>query len=247
VFRDGKRHTDQAFNRAHLKRNGNDLELAARIRSFETAFQMQWEAPAVFDLSRESDETFALYGLQRGQTDGFAWQCLVARRLAERGVRFIELIDTGAGATTGFVNWDAHQDMSGHAQMARNVDRPIAALLRDLKQRGMLEETLVVWATEFGRTATADGAEGKGRAHHPHAFTELAISMVRAGQEGGFLEDVLRRIADFTEHQEDLKARVVGALAYPIFLAVLGVTVLTALIVFFVPQVSLWLPNVLFK
>src|SRR5262249_27253903 len=116
----------EAFNREHLKRNGHDSELAARIRSFETAFQMQFEAPAAFDLAGESEERLRLYGLERGQTEGFAWQCLVGRRLAERGVRFIELIDTGASN-----NWDAHADMAAHEPLARKIDRPIAGLLRD--------------------------------------------------------------------------------------------------------------------
>src|SRR5205823_9810431 len=125
--------------------------LAARIRTFETAFQMQFEAPEAFDLAKESDETLALYGLKRGQTDGFGWQCLVARRLAERGVRFIELIDSGASN-----NWDSHSDMIAHAPLAKKIDRPIAGLLRDLKRRGLLDDTLVVWTTEFGRTPGID-------------------------------------------------------------------------------------------
>src|SRR5262245_63816116 len=98
-----------AFNQGHLARNGNDAELAARIRSFETAYQMQFAAPEVFDLSRETNETLRLYGLDRGDTQSFAWQCLVARRMAERGVRFIELIDTGSSN-----KWDAHSHMAAH-------------------------------------------------------------------------------------------------------------------------------------
>src|SRR4051812_1159920 len=101
---------------------------------------MQQEAADVFDVSREGDANLRLYGLERGSTQGFAWQCLVARRLSERGVRFIELIDTGASN-----NWDAHSDMQAHAPLARNVDRPISGLLKDLKSRGLLDETLVVW------------------------------------------------------------------------------------------------------
>src|SRR5262245_40904110 len=98
-----------ALNRGHLARHGHDGELAARVRTFETAFRMQFEAPEAFDLSREAADTLKLYGLERGQTDGFGWQCLVARRLAERGVRFVELIDTGSSD-----NWDAHSDMAAH-------------------------------------------------------------------------------------------------------------------------------------
>ncbi len=147
----------QAFNRRHLAQRPGDANLTARIRSFETAFGMQAEAPEAFNLAQETDATLRLYGLPRGSTRGFAWQCLVARRLAERGVRFMELIDTGASN-----NWDSHGDMNDHAPLAQNVDQPIAALLKDLKRRGMLEETLVVWTTEFGRTPfnTGQGRAG---------------------------------------------------------------------------------------
>ncbi|MFO0930158.1 MAG: DUF1501 domain-containing protein [Gemmataceae bacterium] len=155
------------LNRAHLAARAGDPALAARIRSFETAFGMQTAAPEAFDLSRETPETLKLYGLPPGSTAGFAWQCLVARRLAERGVRFIELIDSGSSN-----NWDAHGDMiSQHAPLAKNVDQPIAALLTDLKRRGMLDDTLVVWTSEFGRTPFNNSADAKGREHHPWAFT----------------------------------------------------------------------------
>src|SRR5438046_723599 len=164
-----------ALNRGHLRRNGNDSELAARVRTFETAFQMQFEAPEVFDLARETDETLRLYGLDRGDTQSFAWQCLVARRMAERGVRFIELIDTGSSN-----NWDAHSDMAAHEPLARRIDRPIAGLLQDLKRRGMLEDTLVVWTSEFGRTPGTDGPRGRG--HHPAVYSSwLAGGGVKGG------------------------------------------------------------------
>jgi hypothetical protein len=168
----------QAFNRRHLASRGGDPNLAARIRSFETAFGMQAEAPEAFDLSRESDATLRLYGLQRGNTGGFGWQCLVARRLVERGVRFIELIDTGASG-----NWDSHGDMAEHGRLAQNVDRPMAGLLRDLKQRGLLAETLVVWTTEFGRTPFNTARDAKGREHHAEVF---ASWMAGGGVRGGF-------------------------------------------------------------
>lgn len=166
-------------NAEHLASRAGDSMLAARLRSFETAAGMQLEAPEAFDLSAETDETLALYGLRRGQTTGFAWQCLAARRLSERGVRFIELIDTGSSD-----NWDSHGDMMDHARLARNVDRPIAGLLRDLKRRGMLEETLVVWTTEFGRTPFNSSAEHKGREHHSWAFSSW---MAGAGVKPGYL------------------------------------------------------------
>ena len=166
-----------AFNQRHLLAHDNDPQLAARIKAFETAFHMQTAAPEAFDLSKESDATHALYGLPRGGTKGFAWQCLIARRLAERGVRFIELIDTGASG-----NWDSHGDIGQHGPLAKNVDQPIAGLLRDLKQRGMLEETLIVWATEFGRTPFNTGKDAKGREHHAQAFT---CWMAGGGTKGG--------------------------------------------------------------
>src|SRR5205823_2697616 len=131
-------------NRRHLAERPGDAALEARIKSFETAFGMQREAPEAFDLSGETEATLKLYGLDRGKTDGFGWQCLVARRLAERGVRFIELIDTGSSG-----NWDSHGNMQEHAPLAQNVDRAAAGLILDLKQRGLLDETLVVWTTEF--------------------------------------------------------------------------------------------------
>jgi hypothetical protein len=124
------------LNRRHLTQHGQDHYLAGRMRTFETAFGMQTEAPEAFDISSESDATLKLYGLERGQTKGFGWQCLMARRLAERGVRFIELIDIG---TLQLVNWDAHADMNTHLPLAKNVDQAIAGLIRDLKGRGLLE------------------------------------------------------------------------------------------------------------
>jgi Protein of unknown function (DUF1501) len=168
----------QAFNRKHLAQRAGDANLTARIKSFETAFGMQAEAPEAFDLSKETDATLKLYGLPRGGANGFAWQCLVARRLAERGVRFIELIDTGASN-----NWDSHGDMAQHGPLAKNVDQPIAGLLRDLKSRGMLAETLVVWTTEFGRTPFNTGKDAKGREHHAEVFTSW---MAGGGVKGGF-------------------------------------------------------------
>lgn len=168
----------QAFNRRHLAGRTEDSNLAARIKSFETAFGMQSAAPEAFDLSSETDATLQLYGLPRGSTKGFAWQCLMARRLAERGVRFIELIDTGASN-----NWDAHGDMATHGPLAKNIDQPIAGLLKDLKSRGMLDDTLVVFTTEFGRTPFNTGKDTKGREHHAEAFTSW---MAGGGVKGGF-------------------------------------------------------------
>jgi hypothetical protein len=167
----------QALNRGHLAQRDHDPMLEARIRSYETAFGMQSAAPEAFDLTKETDATLGLYGLERGSTEGFAWQCLMARRLAERGVRFIELIDSGANR-----NWDSHSDMEEHGPRARNVDKPIAGLLKDLKSRGMLEDTLVVWTTEFGRTPFEASPDAKGREHHASVYSSwLAGAGVKAG------------------------------------------------------------------
>jgi hypothetical protein len=196
------------LNRQHLQRTGADPALEARIRSFETAFGMQLEAPEAFDLGKETDATLKLYGLERGSTKGFAWQCLIARRLAERGVRFIELIDTGSSD-----NWDSHGDMMAHAPLAKNVDQPIAALLVDLKQRGMLDDTLVVWTTEFGRTPFNNTADAKGREHHNWAFSSwLAGGGVKGGIVHGATDEHGIRVAEKGVHVNDFHATILHLL-----------------------------------
>ena len=199
----------RAIDVRHLASHENDPLLEARIRTFETAFGMQTEAPEAFDLSGESDETLALYGLERGSTKGFAWQCLTARRLAERGVRFIELIDSGSSN-----NWDAHGDMiAQHAPLAKNVDRPIAALLTDLKRRGMLDGTLVIWTSEFGRTPFNNTAEAKGREHHHWGFSSwLAGAGVKRGHvHGATDEHGIRAVVD-PVHVHDFHATILHLL-----------------------------------
>lgn len=194
------------FNRRHLIGRESDPSLVGRIRSLETAFGMQQEAPEVFDLSKETDATHELYGLPRGSTEGFAWQCLMARRLAERGVRFIELIDCGSDLNK---NWDAHFDIDTHVLRASNVDRPIAALLQDLKARGMLDETLVVWTSEFGRTPYNKEPDGKGREHHSSVFTSwLAGAGVRPGITYGQSDEHGIEIAENGVHFHDFHATI---------------------------------------
>jgi hypothetical protein len=169
---------------------------------------MQSAAPEAFDLTKETDATLNLYGLPRGSTKGFAWQCLMARRLAERGVRFIELIDTGASN-----NWDAHGNMDGHGPLARNVDQPIAGLLRDLKSRGMLDDTLVVWTTEFGRTPFNTGKDAKGREHHAEAFTSwMAGGGVKGGLSYGESDDHGCAVASDEVHIHDFHATILHLL-----------------------------------
>jgi hypothetical protein len=194
------------LNSRHLAERSHDAELSARIRSFETAFHMQTDAPEVFDVSREDDGTLSLYGLKRGQTEGFGWQCLVARRLAERGVRFIELVDGSSSH-----NWDQHGNMAEHADHAKAIDQPVAGLLRDLKARGMLEETLVVWTTEFGRTPGVDGEKGRG--HHSACFSSwLAGGGVKGGISYGETDEIASTVADKGVHVHDFHATILHLL-----------------------------------
>ncbi len=195
-------------NRTHLEARPGDANLEARIRSFETAFGMQREMPEVFDLASETEATLRLYGLARGQTTGFGWQCLVARRLAERGVRFIELIDTGSSG-----NWDSHGNMAEHVPLARNVDLPIAGLIRDLKIRGMLDDTLVVWTTEFGRTPYHEQANHAGREHHHQVFSSwLAGGGVKGGLVHGASDDHGIAPAEDRVHVHDFHATILHLL-----------------------------------
>ena len=190
------------LNQAHLGERAADQMLDARIRSFETAFGMQREAPEAFDLSGETEATLKLYGIPQGATAGFGWQCLVARRLAERGVRFLELIDVGSSN-----NWDSHANMGDHERLAKGIDKPIAGLLTDLKQRGLLDRTLVVWTTEFGRTPFHETANHLGREHHKHCFTSwMAGGGVKGGIVHGQSDEYGIRTAQDAVHTHDLHA-----------------------------------------
>lgn len=163
-------------NREHRDRTGPDARLEARIESFEMAFRMQMSAPKVFDLSAETKPTLALYGIGDGPTDEYGRQCLLARRFLESGGRFVQV-----NFSYPRNYWDAHSDLrNNHTTNARKVDRPIAGLLQDLKARGLLKDTLVLFGTEFGRTPAAQGTDG--RDHHPHAFS---MWMAGAGVKGG--------------------------------------------------------------
>lgn len=198
----------EMMNRRHADERQLDAALEARIRSFETAFGMQTEAPEVFDLSSETAETLALYGLKPGQTTGFGWQCLIARRLAERGVRFIELIDVGSAN-----NWDAHGDMKTHEPLAKNVDQAMAGLVLDLKQRGMLNETLVVWTTEFGRTPYHTQADHRGREHHHQGYSSwLAGGGVKAGMVYGKTDEYGSAAVENRMHVHDFHATILHLL-----------------------------------
>lgn len=190
------------LNQDHLASRQLDSQLLTRIQSFETAYGMQSEMPEALDFSQESDETLALYGMERGQQEGFGWQCLAARRLVERGVRFVELIHTGSSA-----NWDSHGNMADHARLAKEVDQPIAGLLTDLKQRGMLDDILVVWTTEFGRTPFNNTAEAPGREHHNWAFSSwLAGAGVKRGHVHGATDEHGMRAVEQPVHIHDFHA-----------------------------------------
>lgn len=163
----------QWFNRQHLESTGKHDELDARIRSYEMAFRLQTAAPELFDLSQENSKTRELYGLGQSPTKTVAHGCLLARRMVERGVRFVQVRVGG---------WDAHGNIKGnHSKMAARSDRPVAALLSDLRQRGLLESTLVVWGGEFGRTPTMEG-RGNGRDHSPAGYT---MWLAGGGVKGG--------------------------------------------------------------
>ena len=168
------------YNHEHQVNRQEYSELAARVASFELAYKMQQHAPEAVDLSRESEDTRELYGMNDKRTEEFGRRCLLARRMVERGVRFVQLY---AGGAHNDDNWDAHGDLfKNHNYHAGRTDKPIAGLLKDLKRRGLLDETLVVWGGEFGRQPTAEYAEGTGRDHNAYGFT---MWMAGGGIKGG--------------------------------------------------------------
>jgi hypothetical protein len=191
------------MNRDDLARGGPDRALEGRLESFELAFRMQTEMPEIEDVARESRATRRAYGLDDPVTANFGRQCLLARRFAERGVRFVQVTHSDA-----FVQWDQHSDLKkGHAKNAREVDKPIAALLRDLKARGLLDDTLVLWGGEFGRTPTAQGTDG--RDHNPEGFTMwLAGGGVKGGFHYGATDDYGYYAVQQKMHIHDLHATI---------------------------------------
>lgn len=197
------------LNQKHLDARPGDSELAARIANYELAFRMQSHAGEVVDVSRETTATRSLYGLDDKNTAEFGLRCLLARRMVERGVRFVQLY---CGDTNG---WDGHQNIEGnHGKLARASDRPVAALLTDLKQRGLLDDTLVVWGGEFGRTPMSEGSDG--RDHNPHGFTMwLAGGGVKGGQVIGHTDDAgLRALEDDRTHVHDIHATILHVLGF---------------------------------
>lgn len=180
-----------ALNRRHMERRDEDDRLAARVKAYELAFRMQSTAPALVDIAGETASTHAMYGIDDPETREFGGRCLLARRMVERGVRFVQLY---SGDTNG---WDAHADVDqNHTQYCRRTDKPIAGLLQDLKQRGLLEDTLVIWGGEFGRMPMSE--QGKGRDHNPWGYCAwMAGAGTRGGRAYGATDDIgLRATTD---------------------------------------------------
>jgi hypothetical protein len=190
------------LNRESLPAGDADSELAARISAYELAFRMQSSAQEVVDVRRESEATRKLYGLDDKVTAEFGLRCLLARRMVERGVRFVQLY---CGDTNG---WDGHADVEGnHGKLCAASDRPVAGLLRDLKSRGLLDQTLVVWGGEFGRTPMTEGSNG--RDHNPHGFSMwMAGGGVKGGQTIGATDPVGLRAAEEKIHVHDVHATI---------------------------------------
>ncbi len=204
------------MNRRHLDRQGGDDALAARIRGYELAARMQASVPRVADLAGETDEALALYGADRPETADFGRACLIGRRLLERGVRFVQLL---SGGTFGSPrrNWDGHENMKdNHGQEALRIDRPVAGLLRDLRRRGMLDDTLVLFTTEFGRTPFAQSASdvvGPGRDHNPSGFSVwLAGAGLKHGVAHGSTDEIGWKAADDVVTWPDFHATVLHLL-----------------------------------
>jgi hypothetical protein len=188
------------LNTLHARTRTDNTELEARIRSYELAYQMQAEAPGVVDLSKETAATKQLYGLNEKETSVFGRNCLLARRLVEHGVRFVQLY-SGAGS-----GWDSHTALEpNHTRLCRSVDKPIAGLLSDLKSRGLLDETLVIWGGEFGRTPMSE--QDGGRDHNPTGFTMwMAGGGVKGGQSIGATDDLGLYAVQDRLHVHDLHA-----------------------------------------
>jgi hypothetical protein len=194
------------LNRQHAAPRRAQSELDARIASYELAFRMQAEAPEAVDLSKETEATKALYGIDEKETAQFGKMCLLARRLVQRGVRFVQLYH-GAGS-----KWDAHDKIEqNHSSLCRQMDKPVAGLLRDLKSQGLLDETLVVWGGEFGRTPMSE--KGDGRDHNPTGFTMwMAGGGVKGGQAIGTTDEVGLHAVEDRLHVHDLHATILGLL-----------------------------------
>jgi hypothetical protein len=199
--------TLRELNERHLARRPDQQDLASRIASYELAYKMQQSAPEAVEIAQETSSTLDLYGVNDPRTRDFGLRCLLARRLVERGVRFVQVYSGGAHNDD---NWDAHGDLEkNHNHHAGATDKPIAALIKDLKQRGLFDETLIVWGGEFGRQPTAEYAVGSGRDHNSYGFTMwMAGGGVRGGVSVGSTDEIGSRAVDQPMHVKRLHATV---------------------------------------
>lgn len=198
-------------NTLHAKQRGDRSDLLSRISTYELAYKMQESTPEAVDIADESAETLSLYGIDKDRTKDFGTKCLLARRLVERGVRFVQIYSGGAHNDD---NWDAHSDLKkNHDFHAGNTDKPIAGLIADLKRRGLLDETLIIWGGEFGRQPTAEYAEGTGRDHNSYGFTMwMAGGGIKGGVSVGTTDELGAAAVEKPFHVKNLHATVLHQL-----------------------------------
>jgi hypothetical protein len=197
----------RGLNQAAMR--GGDPEFEARVNAYDLAFKMQTEAPAVFDISKEPEETKELYGIGKEPTDDYGRRCLLARRMVEKGVRFVCVV---SGGGPGNMQWDAHDDIEeNHLRMAAQTDKPVAGLIKDLKRRGLLDQTLVLWGGEFGRSPESQGS--KGRDHHNLGFSMwMAGGGIKGGQIVGATDDIGLRATQDPVHFRDIHTTILHQL-----------------------------------
>lgn len=199
------------LNQVHFSEHDSESELAARIESFELAYRMQSSAPEALNIQAESKQTQELYGIGDDRCDHFARQCLIARRMVERGVRFVQIY---SGGMENQRSWDGHSDIEGnHRQFAGETDKPVAGLLTDLAQSGLLDDTLVIWCGEFGRLPIAQTGNKPGRDHNPHSFVAwLAGGGAKGGTSYGATDEIGYKAAENKMHLNDLHATILHLL-----------------------------------
>jgi len=199
------------LNQVHLSERAAESELAARIESFELAYRMQSSAPEALNIESETKQTQELYGIGDDRCDHFARQCLIARRMVERGVRFVQIY---SGGMENQRSWDGHSDIEGnHRQFAGETDKPVAGLLTDLAQSGLLKDTLVIWCGEFGRLPIAQTGNKPGRDHNPHSFVAwLAGGGAKGGTSYGATDEIGYKAAENKMHLNDLHATILHLL-----------------------------------
>ena len=195
------------LNQQHMEERPGGSELAARMKTYELAYRMQSQAPEAVDLSQESQTTLDMYGIDRQPTDEYGRNCLIARRLVERGVRFIQLYSGGGHLEE---TWDAHESIEkNHGRHGAEVDQPIAALLEDLEERGLLDETLVVWGGEFGRMPFSEGRDAPGRNHNPYGFSMwMAGGGIKGGTTYGSTDEFGFEAVENKVHLHDIHATI---------------------------------------